>query len=112
MDPIVFDEPVAASYDATSAEMFDPAVLDPAVDFLAGFAEGGSALEFGVGTGRVALPLSRRGVRVHGIDISEPMVARMRAKPGGDALGVSIGDFATTSVSEVLVALGKIATPA
>jgi SAM-dependent methyltransferase len=100
VEEVVFDERVAATYDASSPYMFDPAVLDPAVDLLAELAAGGAALELGIGTGRVALPLSRRGVRVHGIDISEPMVARLRAKPGGDAIGITIGDFATTSVGE------------
>lgn len=95
---VTFDQAVAASYDADSASMYDPAVLDPAVEFLAGLAEGGAALEFGIGTGRVALPLSERGVAVHGIDISEPMVARLKAKPGSGAIGVTIGDFATARV--------------
>jgi SAM-dependent methyltransferase len=93
-----FGEPVAARYDDTVAEMFDAAVVDATVDFLADLASGGTALELGIGTGRIALPLSRRGVRVHGIDLSEAMVARLRAKPGGDAIGVTLGDFATTSV--------------
>lgn len=93
-----FDERIAAAYDATSADRFDPAVLDPAVDFLAELAGGGSALELGIGTGRVALPLRQRGVRVHGIDLSPAMVARLRAKPGGDDIDVTIGDFATTRV--------------
>jgi len=52
------------------------------VAFLAGLARGGAALEFSVGTGRIALPLAQRGVRVHGIDLSEAMLARLRAKPG------------------------------
>jgi SAM-dependent methyltransferase len=99
-DPgIVFDQRVASDYDAESPQMFDPAVLGPTVDFLAEQARGGVALELGVGTGRVALPLSARGVPVHGIDESEPMVARLRAKPGADAVGVTIGDFATTTVA-------------
>ncbi|WP_242884240.1 class I SAM-dependent DNA methyltransferase [Actinomadura litoris] len=93
-----FGEPVAATYDETSADMFAPEALDPAVDLLAGLAGGGRALEFAVGTGRVALPLAARGVPVHGIDISRAMVARLRAKPGGDAVGVTIGDIATTRV--------------
>jgi len=96
-----FDEPVASHYDETSAEMFDPGVLDPAVDFLADLAGDGRALELGIGTGRVALPLSRRGVPVDGIDLSEAMVARLRVKPGADAIGVTIGDFATTRVDGV-----------
>jgi SAM-dependent methyltransferase len=93
-----FDEPVAAHYDESSAGMFAADVLDPAVDFLADHAGDGAALELGVGTGRLALPLSQRGVRVHGIDLSEAMVARLRAKPGADAVGVTIGDFATATV--------------
>jgi SAM-dependent methyltransferase len=93
-----FDEPVAAGYDEGSAEMFDPTVVEPAVDFLAALAGDGAALEFGIGTGRVALPLSERGIPVQGIDLSAAMVARLRAKPGGDRLDVTIGDFATTRV--------------
>jgi SAM-dependent methyltransferase len=93
-----FGEQVAQRYDESSADMFDPAVVDPAVDFLAGLAGQGAALEFGIGTGRIALPLARRGIRVHGIDLSEAMVARLRAKPGGERIGVAIGDFATTTV--------------
>jgi SAM-dependent methyltransferase len=93
-----FGEQVAASYDESSADMFEPSVLDPAVEFLAGLARDGAALELGIGTGRVALPLSRRGVPVHGIDLSEAMVARLRAKPGAERIGVTVGDFATTTV--------------
>ncbi len=93
-----FDEPVAARYDASSAAMFDPAVVEPAVDFLAGLAGEGPVLELGIGTGRIALPLAARGVRIHGIDLSDAMVARLRAKPGGADIGVTIGDFATTRV--------------
>jgi SAM-dependent methyltransferase len=93
-----FGEEVAARYDQGSADMFDPAVLGPAVDFLAELAGEGAALELGIGTGRVALPLSKRGVSVHGIDLSEAMVSRLREKPGSQAIGVTIGDFATTRV--------------
>jgi SAM-dependent methyltransferase len=93
-----FGEPVAAAYDESSADMFRPAVVDPAVDFLADLAGHGAALELGIGTGRIALPLAHRGVRVHGIDLSEAMVARLRAKPGAEQIGVTIGDFATTTV--------------
>ncbi|MEV4320500.1 class I SAM-dependent methyltransferase [Actinocrispum sp. NPDC049592] len=93
-----FDEDVAGRYDEASAEMFAPEAVDPAVEFLAGLAGDGEALELGVGTGRIAVPLSARGVGVHGIDMSEPMVARMRAKPGGERIGVTIGDFATVQV--------------
>jgi len=93
-----FGERVAATYDESAADMFEPGVVDAATDFLTGLARGGRALELGIGTGRIALPLSRRGVPVHGIDLSQAMVARLRAKPGGDAIGVTIGDFATTTV--------------
>ncbi|MFL5971502.1 MAG: class I SAM-dependent DNA methyltransferase [Gaiellaceae bacterium] len=93
-----FGERLAERYDESSPEMFDAAVVDPAVDFLADLAGEGAALELGIGTGRIALPLSQRGIPVHGIDLSEAMVARLRAKPGGDAIPVAIGDFATTTV--------------
>ena len=93
-----FDEPEAATYDEGSAAMFAPEVLGPTVDFLAELAGDGAALELGIGTGRVTLPLSQRGVRVSGIDLSPAMVARLTAKPGGDAIDVAIGDFATTTV--------------
>jgi len=73
-------------------------MVEPVVDFLAGLAGEGGALELGVGTGRIALPLARRGVRVHGIDLSEAMVAKLQAKPGGDRIEVTIGDFATARV--------------
>jgi SAM-dependent methyltransferase len=93
-----FGEQVAARYDDLSADMFEPAAVDPVVDFLADLAGQGAALELGIGTGRIAVPLARRGIRVHGIDLSEAMVARLRAKPGAEQIGVTIGDFATTSV--------------
>ncbi len=93
-----FGASVAATYDESSADMFSPGVVDAAVDVLADLAADGRALELGIGTGRIALPLTRRGVPVHGIDLSRAMVARLRAKPGGDAIGVTIGDFATTRV--------------
>lgn len=93
-----FDEAVAARYDDPSAEMFAPAVIGAAADFLAGLAGEGAALEFGIGTGRIALPLSQRGVRVHGIELSEAMIARLREKAGADGIGVAIGDFASTAV--------------
>jgi SAM-dependent methyltransferase len=93
-----FGERVAERYDESSADMFDPAVVDPIVDFLAELAGDGAALELGIGTGRIALPLAERGIRVHGIDLSEAMVAKLRAKPGAEEIGVTIGDFATTTV--------------
>ena len=76
----------------------DPAVVGPIVDLLAELAGGGAALELGIGTGRIALPLAARGVPVHGIDLSEAMLARLRAKPGAERIGVTVGDFATATV--------------
>jgi Methyltransferase domain len=95
-----FGERVAERYDELSAEMFDPAVVEPSVAFLAELAGPGGALELGIGTGRIGLPLAQRGIRVQGIDLSEAMVARLRAKPGGEGIPVTIGDFATTTVDE------------
>jgi SAM-dependent methyltransferase len=91
-----FDERVAATYD--DDELFDPAAVEPAVGFLAGFAGDGRALEFAIGTGRIGLPLAARGVPVHGIELSSAMVARLRTKPGADAIGTTIGDISTTTV--------------
>ena len=93
-----FDERVAARYDESSAEMFSAEAIDPTVDFLTDLAGDGPALEFAVGTGRIALPLAQRGVPVHGIDMSKAMVGRMRSKPGGEDIGVTIGDFSMTTV--------------
>jgi SAM-dependent methyltransferase len=92
-----FGEEVAGRYDEEGG-MFDPAVVMPVVDLLAELAGDGRALELAVGTGRIALPLAARGVPVAGIDDSEAMVARLRAKDGGDAIEVAIGDFATTRI--------------
>jgi SAM-dependent methyltransferase len=93
-----FDERVAKRYDEAEAEMFDTAVVESAVEFLAELAHGGRAMEFGIGTGRIALPLAERGIEVHGIDLSQAMVDRMRSKPGGEAIRVTVGNFATTVV--------------
>jgi len=95
-----FGEDVASTYDLDSSGMFEPEALDPAVDFLAQAAAGGSALEFAIGTGRVALPLAARGVHVSGIELSTAMVAQLRAKEGGDeaSIPVVIGDMASTRV--------------
>ena len=93
-----FDERVAARYDESSSEMFAREAVEPAVDFLAALAGDGRALELGIGTGRIALPLAGRGVEVHAIDLSQAMVAKLREKPGGEGIPVAIGDFATTRV--------------
>ena len=89
-----FGERVAASYD-DDADIYHPGAVDPAVALLARLAGGGRVLELGIGTGRIALPLAARGVEVHGIDLSRAMVGRLKAKPGGQDIPVTIGDFAT-----------------
>lgn len=94
----VFEGHVARTYDENSAEMFAPEVLDPTVDFLAELADGRRALEFAIGTGRVALPLSARGVDVSGVELSRAMAAGMAAKPGAAGIPVTIGDMVTTRV--------------
>jgi len=93
-----FGERVAATYDAHSASMFDPAVVAPAVDVLAELAGDGAALEFAIGTGRIALPLAERGVRVAGIDNSAAMLDRLREKPGAERVEATVGDMAATRV--------------
>jgi SAM-dependent methyltransferase len=93
-----FGPDVASRYDQDSAAMFAREALEPAVERLAALAGDRPALELAIGTGRVALPLAERGVAVSGIELSEAMVAQLRAKPGGDAIPVAIGDMATTRV--------------
>jgi hypothetical protein len=93
-----FDKRIAKGYDAKWANLAEPGVVDPAVDFLAYLAGSGGALELGIGTGRIALPLSQRGVRVHGIELSPDMVEQFQMKRGADNINVTIGDFATTKV--------------
>jgi SAM-dependent methyltransferase len=93
----------AATYGDRIAESYDRMYpggggVEPSVNVLAKLAGGGRALELGIGTGRVALPLAERGVTVQGIDASQAMVDRLRAKPGGDAIPVTIGDFAEFQV--------------
>jgi SAM-dependent methyltransferase len=93
-----FDEDVAAGYDADCATEFSPDDIERAADTLFALSEGGPVLEFAIGTGRVALLLSSRGVNVSGIELSSAMVARLRAKAGGDegSIPVSMGDMTFT----------------
>jgi SAM-dependent methyltransferase len=93
-----FDDWIAAHYEILWPNLFDPAVVDPVVDFLAALAGVGPALELGIGTGRIALPLSQRGVTVHGIELSPAMVERLQAQDGASDIRVTIGDFATVKV--------------
>jgi SAM-dependent methyltransferase len=96
----IFTGLVAAGYDRESISMYDPRVLEPAVNFLADTANGGTVLEFGIGTGRVALPLSQRGLVVSGIDISSDMLDQLHRKPGSEAIVTMVGDFATATMPE------------
>lgn len=91
-----YGDRIASVYDAWYEERLDPT---SAVDFLAALASGGRALELGIGTGRVAIPLKLRGVEVHGIEASESMLQQLRAKPGGADIPVTVGDFTEIPVS-------------
>ena len=94
-----FGKDVAARYDDSDDPEFNPAVIEATVDFLAELAGDGQALELAIGTGRIALPLARRGVSVAGIELSQAMVARLRAKQGGSDVRVAVGDMSTTRIS-------------
>lgn len=93
--PDYFDQEVALGYDTEHSDGGD---LDQTVAFLSDLAGGGAALEFAIGTGRVALPLQAAGVEIAGIELSEPMIAQLRAKPGGTDIPVMLGDMASTRV--------------
>jgi SAM-dependent methyltransferase len=93
--PATYGDRIADVYDAFYEEILD---TDRAVETLADLAAGGPVLELAIGTGRLALPLAERGLEVHGVDASNKMVEKLRAKPGGDAIPVTIGDFADVPV--------------
>jgi SAM-dependent methyltransferase len=90
----IWDAEIAEGYDTPGRGMFAPEVLGPAVDRLAGLADGGRALEFAIGTGRVAIPLAERGVPVTGIELSQPMIDRLRQKADDATVPVIAGDMA------------------
>jgi SAM-dependent methyltransferase len=94
-----FDVWVAQRYEVLWRHLFDPQVIEPAVSFLAELAGDGRALELGIGTGRLALPLSRRGIRVAGIELSAAMVEQLHSQRGSADIDVTIGDFSTTRVN-------------
>jgi SAM-dependent methyltransferase len=98
MPDVLFDEWIADRYEALWPELFDPALIDRTGGFLAGLAGAGPALELGIGTGRIAMPLSRRGVRVHGIELSPAMAGRLRTQPRGSDVDVTVGDMTSTAV--------------
>ena len=89
-----YGDRIADVYDELYEDLASPALVAPMVDVLANLAGGGRALELGIGTGRIALPLAGRGVEVHGIDASAAMVDKMRRKPGGGRIPVTMADFA------------------
>lgn len=93
-DPSTFGELYAEDYDA----LHDPGTTDEAVELLAGLYRTGRVLELAIGTGRIALPLAKRGLDIHGIEGSPLMVDKLRLKPGGDSIPVSIGDYAEVDV--------------
>jgi SAM-dependent methyltransferase len=98
MGSITWGQEIAEVYDESSAADFEPSVIDPIVDFLADLARGGPVLEFAIGTGRVALPLSQRGIAVHGIELSLHMAEQLLAKPGSEEVPVTVGDMTSTRV--------------
>ncbi|HEX9259310.1 MAG TPA: class I SAM-dependent methyltransferase [Acidimicrobiales bacterium] len=100
MGTVIWSEELAEVYDSATAAMFDDAVLGPTVEVLFELSQGGPALELAIGTGRVALPLSARGVQVQGIELSPPMVDKLMAKPGAEAVPVTVGDMATTVLAD------------
>lgn len=97
MGSIIWGREVAEVYDQTYRAKFEPSVIGPIVDLLTELARGGPALEFAVGTGRVALPLSSRGIAVHGLELSPHMAEQLLAKPGADAVPVTIGNMTSAS---------------
>jgi SAM-dependent methyltransferase len=103
-----FTGSIATEYETRWPEIHAPEVVEPAVAFLAGAARGGAALELGVGTGRLALPLSRRGLRVHGVELSEDMAAELRSQPGSEAVTVTLGDFATVRLDGAMFRLAYL----
>ncbi len=107
-DSSTYGDTVADVYDDRHEDRED---LAPVVALLAELAAGGKALELGIGTGRVALPLAERGVEVHGIDASKAMVAKLRAKPGGAAIPVEVGDSQTSGWPRATPSSSSSSTP-
>jgi SAM-dependent methyltransferase len=95
-DPTAYGAAIAGEYDAIYEDSFD---TDGAVAKLAELADGGPILEFGIGTGRLAIPLAARGLAVHGVDSSPEMLDKLREKPGAESIATTAGDFATTRVA-------------
>ena len=98
MASVIWGREIADVYDEVNAGLSAPEILGPMVDLLVGLAGDGRALEFAIGTGRVALPLAARGIDVQGIELSPHMAERLRAKPGAGGVRVTVGDMASTRV--------------
>lgn len=96
----LWDDEAAGQYDTPGEGMFSPEVLGPTVEVLSGLAKGGSAVEFAIGTGRVAIPLSEAGIPVSGIELSHAMIARLREKVGEDRIPVVQGDMTGARAGE------------
>jgi SAM-dependent methyltransferase len=103
--PSTYGDRIADVYDEIYPEIPFSGDISTTVDFLSSLAGAGPALELGIGTGRVALPLAAAGVEVHGIDASVAMVERLRSKPGGDTIPVTIGDFRDFSIDTTFKAI-------
>jgi Methylase involved in ubiquinone/menaquinone biosynthesis len=103
--PSTYGDRIAHVYDEMYREVPYTGDVSTTVDFLSSLAGAGPVLELGIGTGRVAIPLTSAGVEVHGIDASDAMVQRLRAKPGGDAIPVAIGDFRDFSLDEMFTVI-------
>jgi len=95
-----FNDWIAQHYETLWPELYEPAAIDRPVAVLAKLAGAGPVLELGIGTGRIALRLSRRGIEVHGIELSAAMADRLKAESGGSEVAVTIGDFATTKLDK------------
>ena len=104
----LWDSETAERYDDSSAFMFAPDVLDPAVDFLAELAGDGPALELAIGTGRVAIPLAERGISVTGVELSQPMVDQLHRKVSD--LPVVVGDICAPRLSKLSASATQHAT--
>lgn len=94
-----FGKEIAEKYDDDQS-IYNPSIVNTMVNFLANLAGNGTALEFGIGTGRIALPLSQKGIKMHGIDFSPDMIAQLQSKPGADSIGITIGNFAEMKVNK------------
>lgn len=109
----LWDAAKAATYDMRNADMFHDDILGPAVNMLADLAGRGGALEFAAGTGRIALPLAQRGVRVHAVDYSAPMVEQLCRKDEHGLVSTTVADMATVDLGEsfavVFVAFNSLA---